>query len=454
MRQKKEPIRPGDHITYTDPFFGAGDKRGIREASVIAVRPKENHILILSNGAVLPSDTNIRRTKVMLRKKLTEHLFGVFRKITDFKLRKLGDVDGCIIQEKIDEVTKITNKNLTKLQKRIGEGGMNMLHSNIQSRVEPLQTNEAKSASKASYSKVSTEDTSDSSESFNNKQNVEKDANTPNKSISRKKNKVTSTPELDLVKKRKEEKKKVTSTPASTEKKLIYKKKISSDSFSSFSNSFLSDSNSFSNDSNSCSSDSNSSKSDSNFCLSNCDSDTNSDTNSDSSGSSPFLMQKGEDLPIPVLPHLLILKDYEVPMSKYNKVSLRGFNADSYNDEQLNMMPQSLRKMLIKNSPNQGKKSSNTTSRLTNRKRLEVYRGPAKGFLEDYPGWIHQKKIRLCGVQKRYLDPYYYSPETGKKFDSLVQVKKFLMLLETTHGDEDRAYALWAEERFGKTKKK
>jgi len=218
--KKTEPIRPGDVITYTCPIHVAGDKRGIRTASVKAVRPKEKTILILSNGEFLPSDTNIRRIKVMLRKKLTDHPFGVFRKITDFKLRKLGDANGSIIQGKIDEINEVTNRNLAELKKRIGEDGMKMLRTNVQSRAKSLQMNKAKNASKSSCAKVSTEDTSDSSECFNDKQSVKKNSYTSNKSISRKKKKVTRTPpKLDVVKKRKAKEKKVISIPASTRKK-------------------------------------------------------------------------------------------------------------------------------------------------------------------------------------------------------------------------------------------
>merc|ERR1719401_1453422 len=192
-------------------------------------------------------------------------------------------------------------------------------------------------------------------------------------------------------------------------------------------NSFSSDSDSFSSDSDSSSSDSYSYSSDSEF--------------------SPFFMQEREVLPFPVLPHVLLLKDYEGPIPRHFKVSQRGFNSDSYTNDELNMIPECIKKLLQKESLPSNEcteNNTNTNNKLTNRRTVEVYRGPAKGFLEDYPGWIHQKKARLCGkVAGKHFDNYYWSPKTGKRFDSAVQAQKFLNLLEETNGDEDKAFAIW-----------
>merc|ERR1712129_167684 len=73
----------------------------------------------------------------------------------------------------------------------------------------------------------------------------------------------------------------------------------------------------------------------------------------------------------------------------------------------------------------------------------EVYRGPAK----DLPdGWIHQKRIRLAKTDlKGKLDPYWFSPQIGKRFGSKVQVDKFLACVKESHGCEEKALILWEQ---------
>lgn len=80
-----EPIRPGDVIEYFSPIYVAGDKRGLRRATILAVRPKEEIILVLSNGEVLLHDSKVKRIKVMLDKELVEHP-GIYRPIDKFRL--------------------------------------------------------------------------------------------------------------------------------------------------------------------------------------------------------------------------------------------------------------------------------------------------------------------------------------------------------------------------------
>jgi len=90
----KEPLRPGDVITYRSHLFVAGDKRGERVATVVQVRPKEDPILRLDNNEVLLSTTQVKRIRVMKRGALEEHPQGLYREIREFKLLKAGPLPG------------------------------------------------------------------------------------------------------------------------------------------------------------------------------------------------------------------------------------------------------------------------------------------------------------------------------------------------------------------------
>lgn len=80
-----EPIRPGDVIEYYSPVFVVGDKRGLRQATVLSVAPEAEVILTLSNGECLPEDTRVKRIKVMDGNELVDHP-GIYRAINNFKL--------------------------------------------------------------------------------------------------------------------------------------------------------------------------------------------------------------------------------------------------------------------------------------------------------------------------------------------------------------------------------
>lgn len=82
-----EPLRVGDEVEYYCPMFVAGDKRGLRQASVISVDPKDEIPLVLSNGECLPSDIKVKRVRVISHGELIDHP-GVFRPIKKFKLIK------------------------------------------------------------------------------------------------------------------------------------------------------------------------------------------------------------------------------------------------------------------------------------------------------------------------------------------------------------------------------
>jgi hypothetical protein len=89
--RKNERITPGDVILYYDSIFPAGDKRGKRTATVIAVDPRGKPKLRLSNSDALQDSTQVCRIKVLWKKnKKYYHVDhpGVFRPIVDFKLTK------------------------------------------------------------------------------------------------------------------------------------------------------------------------------------------------------------------------------------------------------------------------------------------------------------------------------------------------------------------------------
>lgn len=84
-----EPLRVGDVIEYYSPIFVAGDPRGLREATVLAIDPKKEYPLVLDNAEYIPNDTSVKRVKVMSGGELVDHP-GIFRPISRFKLVKAG----------------------------------------------------------------------------------------------------------------------------------------------------------------------------------------------------------------------------------------------------------------------------------------------------------------------------------------------------------------------------
>lgn len=84
-----EPLRVGDVIEYYSPIYVAGDPRGLREATVLAIDPKKENPLVLDNAEYIPNDTNVKRVKVMSGGELVDHP-GIFRPISRFKLVKAG----------------------------------------------------------------------------------------------------------------------------------------------------------------------------------------------------------------------------------------------------------------------------------------------------------------------------------------------------------------------------
>ncbi|CAB9504965.1 CpG-binding domain protein 3 [Seminavis robusta] len=74
----------------------------------------------------------------------------------------------------------------------------------------------------------------------------------------------------------------------------------------------------------------------------------------------------------------------------------------------------------------------------------EVYRGPPSEVLEGGwpPGWIKTEVKRRNGTSSGHRDRYWYSPG-GKKFRSMVEIKKFMVALTIESGDEEAAWKIF-----------
>ncbi|KAL7509978.1 hypothetical protein ACHAXN_009295 [Cyclotella atomus] len=118
-----EPMRSGDVIEYYSPMFVVGDKRGLRQATVLAVSPDADVILNLSNGECLPEDTRVKRIKVMDGDELFDHP-GIYRPIETFKLiagKVKGGASG--IMNEAARFGDIFRKNLSKMQEKAEADG-------------------------------------------------------------------------------------------------------------------------------------------------------------------------------------------------------------------------------------------------------------------------------------------------------------------------------------------
>jgi hypothetical protein len=86
---KKEPLRPGDVIQYSNPIFVAGTAHALRVTQVIATDPTCDIPLQLQNGEILPPDCLVQRVREWRRGRLYRHC-GISRCIEDFRFEKLS----------------------------------------------------------------------------------------------------------------------------------------------------------------------------------------------------------------------------------------------------------------------------------------------------------------------------------------------------------------------------
>jgi len=103
-------------------------------ATVMGVNPKRDIILKLSNNECIPDDTMVRRIhsleKIEGRLALIEHP-GIFRRISNFNLKKLNMPAGYNVGTEGDRVGNIVRKNLSKFKKKVKKSGfapMDMMH--------------------------------------------------------------------------------------------------------------------------------------------------------------------------------------------------------------------------------------------------------------------------------------------------------------------------------------
>eukprot|EP00562_Extubocellulus_spinifer_P018023 CAMPEP_0178592068 /NCGR_PEP_ID=MMETSP0697-20121206/29146_1 /TAXON_ID=265572 /ORGANISM="Extubocellulus spinifer, Strain CCMP396" /LENGTH=934 /DNA_ID=CAMNT_0020229013 /DNA_START=32 /DNA_END=2837 /DNA_ORIENTATION=+ len=124
--EKANPIRPGDVVEYYSHVYVAGDKRGRRIAKVLSVDPERSPILVLDNGECIPSDTQIRRTKVMIGGTLRAHS-GIYRPIENFKLIKClpsgssGVAAG--LAKEVRRVGEVISRNMAEFQEKAQADG-------------------------------------------------------------------------------------------------------------------------------------------------------------------------------------------------------------------------------------------------------------------------------------------------------------------------------------------
>ena len=122
--RSNEPIRPGDVIEYYSPIYVAGDPRGLRQSTVLAVDPKDDSSpLVLDNGEGLPTNTKVKRIKVKSGDDLLEHP-GIFRPIYKFRLVKGGTATAAdAIAHETARFGKIMKKNISKLKEKAEADG-------------------------------------------------------------------------------------------------------------------------------------------------------------------------------------------------------------------------------------------------------------------------------------------------------------------------------------------
>ena len=129
-KRKTETLRPGDEIEYYSIMAVQGRKGDLHEAKIIAVDPKENPVLILDSGDVLPKDHFIRRVKKIHRGKLVDCDNANYQQIDYFRLSK-ASIEGfdsskahtAAFVKEASRVGGIIRRNMTKFQEKAQADG-------------------------------------------------------------------------------------------------------------------------------------------------------------------------------------------------------------------------------------------------------------------------------------------------------------------------------------------
>jgi hypothetical protein len=99
----------------------------------------------------------------------------------------------------------------------------------------------------------------------------------------------------------------------------------------------------------------------------------------------------------------------------------------------------------IKGKPTQAKSKPNTTttssSTTTTDRNGPICIGPPDEKIDGGwpPGWIRTMYQRKSGVSKSRMDRYWISPQQQLRFRSIIDVKRFLIVLQECEGDETLA---------------
>ena len=122
---KKEKLRAGDVIEYTNTQFVAGNKEGYRRTKILAIRNDAEYKLVLENGELLPKEHWVRRIRRLVRGQLVPYN-GIRRAIQDTPLQYCKHpvtMDAGIRQE-VKRVGDILDANVAKFQQALEETGM------------------------------------------------------------------------------------------------------------------------------------------------------------------------------------------------------------------------------------------------------------------------------------------------------------------------------------------
>ncbi|EJK72215.1 hypothetical protein THAOC_06270, partial [Thalassiosira oceanica] len=166
--ESNEPLRPGDVIQYYSGIYVAGDPRGLRQATVMAIKnPEEDFPLVLDNGECVPNTTMVKRIKEMSDGELIDHP-GIYRSIKKFRMKKDGAVTAAgVVAKEAERFGRIMGRNMAKLKNKAEADGfapMDMIvhvkETKKGANTKNSRQNESSSLEQDSTSSSSSEDSS------------------------------------------------------------------------------------------------------------------------------------------------------------------------------------------------------------------------------------------------------------------------------------------------------
>ena len=125
-KSTSELMSPGDILKYYNTMtFVVFEK-----TKEISVDPNHNPIVILDNGECIPSDTEVKRVKVLVDGVLKEHT-GIFRSLDKFKLSKIWPLTTSVEDDQgmLKEVSRIGKRIHKKIESIKDKGySMTLIH--------------------------------------------------------------------------------------------------------------------------------------------------------------------------------------------------------------------------------------------------------------------------------------------------------------------------------------